>query len=89
MAYGHVPNGYPRPGTAKARVLECLEAESASTDEIAQYVGATLGTTKFWLHELKRDGIVRLIGYSDLGYSMFELVDPISISILYSTDIDT
>lgn len=35
------PQGYPQSGTLSALVLECLEAEPATCEEIAEYLGTT------------------------------------------------
>lgn len=81
-----VPEGYPRPGSIQAKILECLEAEPASTDEVALYVGASLRHVCNRLGEFKRAGHVRLVGFNSAGHAIYELIDPVSISLIYAPD---
>lgn len=75
---GNSPPRYPRSGSASARIIECLEAEPATLEEIAEYVGKSRGNTKSLLNLLRVEGVV-----VRCGEMRWTLVDPIAASVAY------
>ena len=76
------PEGYPKPGTRLAQVLECLEAEPATAGEIAEYLG---DASKY---KLAASLAFLLIGRGlvvRIGYGKYQLVDAELVSCIYGS----
>ncbi len=72
---------YPPAGTRMARIIECLEAEAATLQEIRAYIRVpeqNVAQVKGLLTKLQHRGLVR-----KCGDMFWELVDPESASIVY------
>ncbi len=76
------PQGYPQPGTKLARVLECLEAESATLDEIAEYLGeeTTPKIAGALAISLISENLVERV-----GIGKYQLKDPELVSLVYGS----
>lgn len=59
MKKGTDPAEYPRKGTKKARILECLAAEPSRAVEVMEYIGGgNYSSVRAMLHQMGRRGIV-------------------------------
>ncbi len=75
------PKGYPKAGTQYAKALECLEAESATCEEIAEYLNVSiLHATSAVNVLLTRYGLVKRI-----GKGKYELIDAELVSLVYGS----
>ncbi len=72
------PLKFPRTGTMSARIIECLEAEPATADEVAGYIREPLERTRKLLDWLRQRGLVR-----HRGEFQYELTDPEAASLAY------
>ena len=72
------PLKFPRAGTLSARIIECLEAEPASIDEIAAYLNVPWEQAKGLIQKLRGRGLVR-----HRGEFQYELTDPEAASLAY------
>ncbi len=75
------PQGYPQPGTQMARILECLEAEPATCEEIAEYIDTTTKIASALAIILMND--YKLIARVSTG--RYRLLDPELISLIYGS----
>lgn len=73
------PLQYPKSGTKSAQVIECLEAESATVDEISRYLKVDSVRARGIIQKLRGAGIVK-----HNGDSHYQLVDPEGASLAYS-----
>lgn len=73
------PQGYPQPGTKMAQVLECLEAEPATCEEIAEYLGTTPKIAGALAMVLMPELITRI------SKGRYQLVDPELVSLIYGS----
>ena len=75
------PHGYPQPGTQSARLLECLEAEPATLDEIATYLDTTLDRAGALAAVLMNEQhLVRRT-----SRAKYQLVNPELVSLIYGS----
>ena len=74
------PSGYPQPGTRQAQVLECLEAEPATCEEIARYLDTTPKIAAALAFLLIGNNLVVRI-----GTGRYALADPELTSLVYGS----
>ena len=74
------PKGYPAPGTKLAQVLECLEAEPATCEEISEYLSTTMDIASALAIRLMGDGLVQRI-----SKGRYQLMDPVLVSLIYNS----
>ena len=72
------PLKFQKAGTKSSRIIECLEAEPASIDEIAAYLNVPLDQAKGLVQKLRGRGLVR-----HRGEFRYELTDPEAASLAY------
>lgn len=78
---------YPRAGTFSARIVECLEAETATSDEVAVYLSFDVLRVRKLLSRLQYKGVIRYLGPGGgQGKGQWGLVDPVSASLAYPTE---
>ena len=72
------PLSFPKSGTMSARIIECLEAEPATLDEIAAYLRVPCSQAKGLVQKLRARGLLR-----HRGEFKYELTDPEAASLAY------
>ena len=75
------PQGYPQPGSGLAQVLECLEAEPATCEEIALYLNTTPKIASALAIVLMNERhLVKRI-----SQGKYQLIDPELVSLVYGS----
>ena len=74
-------NTYPRVGTISAKIIECLEAEPATANEIGHYIDRTDQQARALMKHLMDKGIAR-----HKGEFQYELIDAEQAAKVYGDD---